>query len=501
MGDFSRTKSDFSLLSHRSRDDRRGVWEKQAAGRGLGLRFALCIRRRGICFRFDEGLGSFLSLLIKQSVLVPENPFDELTTQQQERGGGNGHSGAGGSADLPDVCAEIIDSIPASYRGQRRLRYVAEQTDKLSEEQTRELGEIVEGFVQRTLELDASDMDVGGQACDGNIWYRIDGEKRREEELGTYDPLETDILVLNLLNDKRTRQLLEEGAADFSYELDVKGNDKGPRRFRATAYSDYDHAALNMRAIRDEIFPLDTLGFHSRIQKGMMFRHVRDGLTLITGVTGSGKSTTLDAIVDANNKDVPGHIVVIAQPVEYMHEPKKCIVRHREVGKDVPTFKAGITQALRQDPDIVVIGEMRDPETIQAALEVTDSGHKVFSTLHTSSAMETIDRIVAEVPPDEQERVRHRLADVLRCVISQKLLPKKGGGRQLAKEVLWVNSSARAAIKNDNVGEVYQMMWEGGKQGQTTLEQDLYKLVRKRKIEPEDAMDYANNKKRLRRLM
>ena len=405
------------------------------------------------------------------------------------------------STPLPDVCARIIESIPEAYRGQRRLRYLAEKTSELSAEQETALRDHVNRFVRRTLELDASDMDLGGRACDGSIWYRVDGEKRREEEFGTYDPLETDILVLNLLNEKQTRQLLEQGAADFYYRLeDVTGEDGRPRRFRATAYSDYDHAALNMRAITDEVFALEELGFHEKIQKGMMFRHVRDGLTLITGVTGSGKSTTLDAIIDANNEDFPGHVVIIAQPVEYMHKPKKCIVRHREVGKDVETFKAGITQALRQDPDIVVIGEMRDPETIQAALEITDSGHKVFSTLHTSSAMETIDRIVAEVPPEEQQRVRHRLADVLRCVISQQLLPKVGGGRQMAKEVLWVGSSARAAIKNDNVGEVYQMMWEGGQQGQTTLEQDLYRLVRKQKIKPEHAMDYANNKKRLRRL-
>ena len=405
-----------------------------------------------------------------------------------------------GAVALKDITSMLVDSMPDSCRGQRRLRYLADQTDQLSPEKSTSLRQLAERFIRRTLELDASDMDLGGRACDGNVWYRVDGEKRREEEFGTYDPLETDLLVFNLLNDKQTRQLLDEGATDFSYRLEVDGADR-PRRFRATAYSDYDHAALNMRAIADEIFPLDTLGFHPKIQKGMMFRHVRDGLTLITGVTGSGKSTTLDAIIDANNEDVPGHIVVIAEPIEYMHEPKQCIVRHREVGKDVVSFKAGITQALRQDPDIVVIGEMRDPETIQAALEVTDSGHKVFSTLHTSSAMETIDRIVAEVPTDEQERVRHRLADVLRCVVSQQLLPKIGGGRQLAKEVLWVDASARAAIKNDNVGEVYQMMWQGGKQGQTTLEQDLYKLVRKRKIEPETAMDYANNKKRLRRLM
>ena len=415
---------------------------------------------------------------------------------------GEGASTATLSADdLPSVCSQIIDSIPDSYRGQRRLRYLAEETENLSPEDETELRAWVNRFARRTLELGASDMDLGGRACDGNVWYRVDGEKRREEDLGTYDPLETDILVLTLLNQKQINTLLEEGAADFSYRLDdVTGEDGRPRRFRATAYSDYDHAALNMRAITDEVFALDDLGFHEKIQRGMMFRHVRDGLTLITGVTGSGKSTTLDAIVDANNEDFPGHIVVIAQPVEYMHKPKKCIVRHREVGKDVETFKAGITQALRQDPDIVVIGEMRDPETIQAALEITDSGHKVFSTLHTSSAMETIDRIVAEVPPDEQERVRHRLADVLRCVVSQQLLPKVGGGRQMAKEVLWVDASARAAIKNDNVGEVYQMMWERGQEGQTTLEQDLYRLARKRKITPEDAMDYANNKKRLRRL-
>ncbi|MFB6272762.1 MAG: type IV pilus twitching motility protein PilT [Salinibacter sp.] len=427
-------------------------------------------------------------------------PQPTVEEQASNMNGGD-ESATLSSDDLPEVCTRIIESIPESYRGQRRLRHLAEETDKLSVEEENVLRKWVNVFVKRTLKMDASDMDLGGRACAGNVWYRVDGEKRPEEDLGTYDPLETDILVLNLLNEKQTRQLLEEGAADFSYRLeDVTGEDGRPRRFRATAYSDYDHAALNMRAITDEVFELDDLGFHEKIQRGMMFRHVRDGLTLITGVTGSGKSTTLDAIIDANNEDFPGHIVIIAQPVEYMHKPKKCIVRHREVGKDVETFKAGITQALRQDPDIVMIGEMRDPETIQAALEITDSGHKVFSTLHTSSAMETIDRIVAEVPPEEQERVRHRLADVLRCVISQQLLPKVGGGRQMAKEVLWVDASARAAIKNDNVGEVYQMMWEGGQQGQTTLEQDLYRLVRKRKITPEHAMDYANNKKRLKRL-
>lgn len=194
-------------------------------------------------------------------------------------------------------------------------------------------------------------------------------------------------------------------------------------------------------------------------------------------------------------------MVIIARPIEYVHRSRKCLIRHREVGRDVRTFKDGIVQALRQDPDIIVIGEMRDPETISAALEITDSGHKVFSTLHTSSAVETIDRIVAEYPPDEQDRVRNRLADVLRCVISQKLVPKIGGGRILAKEVLWMTPSARAAIKNKNTSEIYQMMWEGGALGMTTLEQDLYRLVRQQLITPEVAFDFANNKRRLQQLL
>jgi pilus retraction protein PilT len=237
------------------------------------------------------------------------------------------------------------------------------------------------------------------------------------------------------------------------------------------------------------------------IERGLMFRHVRDGLTLVTGVTGSGKSTTLDAIIDANNDDVYAHVVIIARPIEYVHRSRKCLIRHREVGRDVRTFKDGIVQALRQDPDIIVIGEMRDPETISAALEITDSGHKVFSTLHTSSAVETIDRIVAEYPPEEQDRVRTRLADVLRCVISQKLVPKVGGGRILAKEVLWMTPSARAAVKNKNTSEIYQMMWEGGALGMTTLEQDLYRLVTQQLITPEVAFDFANNKRRLQQLL
>jgi twitching motility protein PilT len=229
--------------------------------------------------------------------------------------------------------------------------------------------------------------------------------------------------------------------------------------------------------------------------------YIKNGLTLITGITGSGKSTTLDAIVDAHNQIDPAHVVIIASPVEYVHTSKTCIIRHREVGRDVLSFRDGVIQALRQDPDIIIIGEMRDPETIMAALEVTDTGHKVFSTLHTSSASETIDRIVAETNPTEQVRIRNRLADVLVCIVSQKLVPGLDGKLILAKEVLIVTPSVKAAIKNNNVSEIYMMINQGGPQGMITLEQDLKRLYMSKKISLETAIAYANNKTRIHQIL
>ncbi len=402
---------------------------------------------------------------------------------------------------LPKICKTVLDSVPPALIGEDRARYLAEQVNALLDKDRTLLREHMQLLVKRMLDLNASDMDIGGPASNGYVWYRVHGDKRPYKEMGTYSCDEAALLILNLLTERQLQLFFEECALDFSYALPLEGRNGMPRRFRATVYFDMDHVALNMRAITDEIRPLKSLGFHPLIERGLMFRHVRDGLTLVTGVTGSGKSTTLDAIIDANNDDVYAHVVIIAKPIEYVHRSRKCLIRHREVGRDVRSFKDGIVQALRQDPDIIVIGEMRDPETISAALEITDSGHKVFSTLHTSSAVETIDRIVAEYPPDEQERVRNRLADVLRCVISQKLVPKIGGGRILAKEVLWMTPSARAAIKNKNTSEIYQMMWEGGAMGMITMEQDLFRLVRQQLITPEVAFDFANNKRRLQQLL
>ncbi len=303
-------------------------------------------------------------------------------------------------------------------------------------------------------------------------------------------------------------KILEENRnLDFSYTFDYidnryakDNNNISEIRFRGDAYFDVDRLAMNMRSIIPQLRPFEEYGFHSNALKALSYNYIKQGLVLITGITGSGKSTTLDAIVDWHNSNVNAHIVTIASPLEYVHRSNKCMIRQREVGRDVTSFHEGVIQSLRQDLDIMIIGEMRDPETILAALEVTDTGHKVFSTLHTSSAVESIDRIVAEVHESEQERVRLRLADVLTAIISQKLVPSLDGKLIMAKEVLIVNSNVSAAIKNNNTGEIYMMINQAASEGMITLEQDLKRLYMEQKISLESALQFANNKALFRQI-
>lgn len=414
----------------------------------------------------------------------------------------NGDAAASAEAArvLPDSYYHLLEQAPPEYEGLALMRWYADAVEKLPVEDRDAARARFAAMARRMVELDASDLDLGGPASNDRLWYRVDGSKRPYEDAGRLSVEEADLLLLSLLTALQRDHLLDRYAIDFGYSLPTEAGEQD-RRFRTTIYYDLKHLALSIRMLAWKPRPLHTLGFHPVIERGLLFQYVRDGLTLITGVTGSGKSTTLDAIVDANNDDTEGHVLIIAQPLEYIHTSKRCIVRHREVGVDVDNFLDGMVQGLRQDPDIVVVGEMRDPETISTAMEMADTGHKIFSTLHTGSAIETIDRIVAEYPPAEQERVRHRLADVLRCVVSQKLLPAIGGGRVLAKEVLWMTPSARAAIKNDNAGEIYQMIWQGADQGMVTLEQDLVRLVHTGDVTPDVAMNFANNKRRLHRLL
>jgi twitching motility protein PilT len=401
--------------------------------------------------------------------------------------------------DAKRILKEMASQLPKSITGLERQMMISDVMTRTDETTKMKLLALINHFLTRMFALHASDIDMGGYGSQGYIWYRVYGSKKADSSLGKYTPDEINILIQGVIGERQRSFLFENRNLDFSHML--YGEDLDFRRFRADAYFDLDQLALNMRAINNVVRAYKSLELHANVTKILSLAHTKEGLCLITGITGSGKSSTLDSIIDANNHSVEGHIVVIASPIEYVHKSDKCIIRHREVGKDVLSFKEGAVQALRQDPDIIMLGELRDPETILTALEITDSGHKVFSTLHTAAAVESVDRIIGEIPPIEQERVRNRLADLLRCVISQKLIPSLDGRRVLAKEIMLGTPSVRAAIKNNNTSEIYQMISEGTDIGMMSMEQDLKRLYLQKKISLENAMNYANNKRRLQQLL
>ncbi len=401
-------------------------------------------------------------------------------------------------AKAREILKQMVAQIPESVYGLERQIFIGDLVEKLPVESRTVLRGFINSILMRMFTINASDIDFGGFGGQGLVWYRVFGSKKPDLSFAKLEFDEINILIQSLLMARQRQVLYENKNLDLSYMIQDGEN---VLRFRADTYLDLDQVALNMRAINQTIRPYKALELHPNITKIVSLAHTKEGLTLVTGITGSGKSSTLDAMIDLNNHTVDGHIVIIASPIEFVHKSDRCIVRHREVGRDVLSFKDGAIQALRQDPDIIVIGEMRDPETIMVSLEITDSGHKVFSTLHTASAVESIDRIIGEVPPVEQERVRNRMADVLRCVMSQKLIPSLDGKRVLAREVLVMTPSVRSAIKNNNTGEIYQMIQESGEQGMTTMEQDLKRLFVQKKISIESAINYSNNKKRMQQLL
>lgn len=398
-----------------------------------------------------------------------------------------------------DLIEPMIAKLPKTISGLELHQGIGQIIENEKEDVRIRLREILDSYLLEMANLEASDIDLGGPGCHGKIWYRIYGVKEPIINSDHYQLMETNFLLHNLLMPQQRAILLKNRNLDFSYTINEFS--ENAQRFRADMYFDLSHLALNMRRIDNIIRPFKDLRLHNEVARALSLKYYKYGMSLVTGITGSGKSSTLDTIIDANNRTVDSHIVIIASPVELIHTPIRSIIRHREVGRDVPSFKEGAVQSLRQDPDIIMIGELRDPETIMTALEITDSGHKTFSTLHTSSAIESIERILGEVPVAEQNRVRNRLADVLTCVISQKLVQSLDGKRVLAKEVLLTTTSVKAAIRNNNIGEIYQMLMEGSSTGMHTLEQDLKRLYEEGKISREEAMNHANNKKRLQDLL
>ncbi|MDP8268401.1 MAG: ATPase, T2SS/T4P/T4SS family [Candidatus Tenebribacter davisii] len=394
---------------------------------------------------------------------------------------------------------KLNSAIPEYVFGINRIKYINKAITENPDWKT-ESYDLLKQLLVKMISRDASDMDFGGPRSRGKIWYRVYGDKTPDLQAVEITEDEAIVIALSILSSDQKKLLITNKNLDFA--LSVKLDEDNPEyRFRGNIFFERNYLAVNLRVIKQKLFSMDSLGIPAQIIKRLDLQHEKSGLFLITGITGSGKSSTLDAVIDMNNHNNSSHIIIIGNPIEFIHNSDKSIVSHREIGSDVKDFQSGTIEALRQDPDIIVVGEMRDSKTISTVLEVTDSGHKVFSTLHTSSTIDSIHRIIAEFSPDEQERIRYRLADVLKVVISQKLVPNKQNNLTLAKEILSVDYSVQAAIRNGNITELFQMLTEGKSQGMFTMQQDLYRLFKAGVITMQTAMNYCNNKKVMANLL
>ena len=276
-------------------------------------------------------------------------------------------------------------------------------------------------------------------------------------------------------------------------EVDVAWQAPGVGRVRASVFRQRGTVAISMRLIPDKVPTLDMLGLPASVVE---LANEARGLVLVTGVTGSGKSTTLAAMVDLINRSRPDHILTIEDPIEFVHIDQRAVVTQREIGFDTPSYASGLRAALRQDPDVILIGEMRDPETIETALTAAETGHLVFSTLHTLNATETLNRIVSVFPPHQQEQIRNQLASVLKASISQRLLPRADGtGRVLAAEVLVATPYIRDCITDpEKTSLIPDAIASGFSQyGMQTFDQDILRLVKEEKITVEEALRAVTN--------
>jgi twitching motility protein PilT len=344
-------------------------------------------------------------------------------------------------------------------------------------------------ILKQVIDQDASDLHL---AVGVPPMVRVDGHLLGMD-YPVLSPTEARELIYSILTQDQRQKLETDWEVDFSYSLFGQG------RFRVNAYFQRGTLGAAFRLVPVAIKTVEELGLPKVVHS---FCHKPRGFILVTGPTGSGKSTTLASIIDEINEKRADHIVTIEDPIEFLHHHKRCVVNQREVGTDTKAFTAALRSALRQDPDIILIGEMRDLETIQIALTAAETGHLVFATLHTQDCPQTIDRMIDVFPPHQQSQIRVQIAATLEGVLTQQLLPKAGGsGRVAACEVLISTPAVRNLIREGKTHQLYTVMQTGAQQGMQTMNSSLADLVRRGQITKELAMRGSSGPEDLERLL
>src|SRR3989339_189264 len=344
-------------------------------------------------------------------------------------------------------------------------------------------------LLKLVLQKNASDLHL---TVNAPPMLRIDGEIHPTH----FEKLTPDIcqrLIYSLLTDRQKEKF------EATNELDLSFGVKGIGRIRMNVFRQRNSVGAALRTIPDKILSFEELGLPPVIYDVM---RMQKGLVLVTGPTGCGKSTTLASMINFLNEHRHGHIVTIEDPIEYVHPHKKCLINQREIGADTNSFPNALKYVLRQDPDIILIGEMRDLETISAALTIAETGHLVFATLHTTDAASTVNRIIDVFPPHQQPQIRSQLSFVLQAIFAQQLLlHSSGSGRVLSSEVMIVTPAIRNLIREMKIEQIYLSMQTGGKFGMQTMNQSLFDLYTRRQVTFQAALDASTDQDDLKRLM
>jgi twitching motility protein PilT len=345
-------------------------------------------------------------------------------------------------------------------------------------------------LLEEMIQKDASDLHITAAE---RPKLRVDGDIVDSSALEVLTPKDTLQLAYSVLTENQKKRFETDDELDFSFGI------QNLARFRGNVFKQRGCVAMVIRMIPFNVRTFQDLGLPPVIAK--LAERPR-GLILVTGPTGSGKSTTLAAIIDKINKERKGHIITVEDPIEFIHRHQSCIVNQREIGTDTKSFASALKYALREDPDVILVGEMRDLETVSAALTIAETGHLVLATLHTNSAAESINRVIDVFPSNQQAQVRAQLAFVLEGVVTQTLLPKlKGRGRSMAAEIMVATPAIRALIRDDKVHQIYSAMQSGKKFGMQTMNDALYQLYTSREVAQEECERVSHDPKEFLRMI